>query len=74
MNRKTLIQFAQLGKQIAFLLPSLSGQIMASIVIQFVRLVAPYHDLVRKSSELPQEGYKLPNLLTMRPPLKVSTN
>ena len=42
MNRKTLIQFIHLGKQITFLLPPLPGQIMTSIVIQFVRLVAPF--------------------------------
>ena len=45
MNGKTSIQFAHLGNQIACFIRLFPGQIMTSIVIQFVRLVAP------KSSE-----------------------
>ena len=40
MNRKTLIQFANLDKQIACFIASLPGQNVTSTVIQFVRLVA----------------------------------
>ena len=39
MNRKTLLQFAILGKQFACFI---SLQIMASVVIHFIRLVAPF--------------------------------
>ena len=49
MNRKTFIQFAHLAKQIACFLP-----LMTSIVIPFIRLVAP-----EKGSELQQEGFLL---------------
>ena len=45
MNRETLIRFAHLGKQIACSFASLPGQIMTSIVIQFVRLVASFTSL-----------------------------
>ena len=62
MTRKTSIQFAYLGKQIARFLCILLGQIMTSIVIQFVRLRRSFH-LVRKSSTLQQEGYLLKMIL-----------
>ena len=42
MNRKTLIRFAHLGKQIACFIASLQGEIMTSVVVQFVRLVASF--------------------------------
>ena len=47
------------------LFASLPGQIMISIVIQFVHLVAPFTDfhLVRKKSKLQQEGYLLKTIL-----------
>ena len=38
-EQKTLIQFALHGKQIACFIRLFAGQIMTSIVIQFVRLV-----------------------------------
>ena len=49
---KSLVSFA-----------SLPGQIMTSIVIQFVRLVALFTSLELKSSELQQEGYLLKKIL-----------
>ena len=47
MNRKTLIQFAHLSKQIAcfILIRRFSREIMTSIVILFVHLVAPFTSL-----------------------------
>ena len=45
MNRKTLIQFAHLSEQIACFIHLFAGKIMTSIVIQFVRLVAPLTSL-----------------------------
>ena len=47
------------------LFASLPGQIMISMVIQFVHLVAPFTDfhLVRKKSKLQQEGYLLKTIL-----------
>ena len=45
MSRKTLIQFAHLSEQIACFIHLFAGQIMTSIVIQFVRLVAPLTSL-----------------------------
>ena len=49
---KSLVSFA-----------SLTGQIMTSIVIQFVRLVVLFTSLELKSSELQQEGYLLKKIL-----------
>ena len=45
MNRKTLIQFAHLGEQIACFIRPFAGANYASIVILFVRLVAPFTSL-----------------------------
>ena len=47
MNRKTLNQCAHLDEQIAcfFWFASLTGQIMTSTVILFIRLVAPFISL-----------------------------
>ena len=49
---KSLVSFA-----------SLPGQIMTSIVIQFVRLVALFTSIELKSSELQQKGYLLKKIL-----------
>ena len=66
-------QFIHLGKQIAFFITLFAG---ANYDLNSNSICSPRCSIhqVRKSSELQQEGYKLPNLLTMRPPLKVSTN
>ena len=59
MNRKTLIQFAHLGKQTACFILLFAGRIMTSIYYNPV--CAPHCSihLLRKSSELQQEGYLL---------------
>ena len=67
MNRKTLIQSAHLGKQIAFFIRLFVGanyDLVTLIVIQFFSPRCFVH-LFRKSCELQQEGY-LPKTILLR--------
>ena len=61
MNRKTLIQFAHLGKEIACFIRLFAG---ANYDLNCNSVCSPrcFIHLFRKSSELQQEGYLLKNI------------
>ena len=64
MNRKTLIQFAHLGEQIAcFILICLFAGANYDLNCNSVCLSHCSIDLIRKSSKLQQEGYLLKTIL-----------